>query len=493
MKRTILFISILLGIAMGAKAHDFSAVSPSGHTLYYFVLRDDIVGVTYPNDTARYYSNVWAGYPKPVGNVVIPDSVQYGGQWFRVLALDNGAFYSCTAISSITLPYDLRYIGKRVFSGCSSLGSINLESTRVYEIGRNAFYNCSSLHEIAFPQNVTVIDTLTFYNCTSLRKVTIPENIDTIKYHAFSGCDNIDTLLLNADSCIMSDGWVYFPFIRNDDVDYIYPEFVNTTMLNPKHIIIGDDVTVFDDFRLTTSTGSLYDGNSWYAYYGYTYNSNLKSITYGRNVHSMGAFSGNGLESITFKGTTPPIGYVSYLTSNSIISAPCYIPCGTTATYRNALPFLTNFVEAEGPSFSAVSEDNSKGAVQILNMPTCTNPNAVVNAIPANGYIFDHWSDGSTLNPYSLTITDDTELIAYFISTTGINDVAHWDGIELTVLGTILSMQGTQGETVNITDIMGRPVYNGHSTGELRIELPSSGVYFVRVGERPARKVMAVR
>ena len=99
--------------------------------------------------------------------------------------------------------------------------------------------------------------------------------------------------------------------------------------------------------------------------------------------------------------------------------------------------------------------------------------------------LFQYISD----DMYYLLIDD----IVISRNTTGINDVAHWDGIELTVLGTILSMQGTQGETVNITDVMGRPVYNGHSTGELRIELPSSGVYFVRVGERPARKVMAVR
>ena len=466
MKRTILFISILLGIAIGAKAqnsgYDFSAVSPSGHTLYYYVLRDDIVGVTFPNDTATHYSNVWVGYQKPVGNVVIPDSVQYGGQWFRVLLLNNGAFFSCTAISSITLPYDLRIIGKIAFYGCSSLGSINLESTRVYKIGRDAFYNCSSLHEIAFPQNVTVIDTFTFSYCTSLRKVTIPENIDTIKYYPFYHCPNIDTIFFNADSCIVHTG------------------------LDAKHFIIGDNVTIVNDLRLVRLLNNEY-------YRSYT--SNLKSITFGRNVRWAGGFSGNSLESITFKGTTPPAVSISVFTggTSTHLGIPCYIPCGTISTYINHLPFFTNFVEAEGPSFSAVSEDNSKGVVQILNMPTCTNPNAVVNAIPANGYIFDHWSDGSTLNPYSLTITDDTELIAYFISTTGINDVAHWDGIELTVLGTILSMQGTQGETVNITDVMGRPVYNGHSTGELRIELPSSGVYFVRVGERPARKVMAVR
>ncbi len=64
--------------------------------------------------------------------------------------------------------------------------------------------------------------------------------------------------------------------------------------------------------------------------------------------------------------------------------------------------------------FSAVSADDSTGAVNVLTEPSCTNDNAVLSAVPADGYRFDHWSTGSTDNPYTLTITSDTTITAFF-------------------------------------------------------------------------------
>ena len=75
---------------------------------------------------------------------------------------------------------------------------------------------------------------------------------------------------------------------------------------------------------------------------------------------------------------------------------------------------FTNFIESSAASFSAVSNNNAMGSVQILTMPTCTNPQAVVYAVANSGYQFDHWSDNSTSNPYSLTVNEDMELTAYF-------------------------------------------------------------------------------
>ncbi len=40
---------------------------------------------------------------------------------------------------------------------------------------------------------------------------------------------------------------------------------------------------------------------------------------------------------------------------------------------------------------------------------------------------------------------------------------------------------------------MGRTVHHSTAGTMLRVDLPAAGVYFVRVGERTARKVVAVR
>ncbi|MBO4739198.1 MAG: leucine-rich repeat domain-containing protein, partial [Bacteroidales bacterium] len=71
---------------------------------------------------------------------------------------------------------------------------------------------------------------------------------------------------------------------------------------------------------------------------------------------------------------------------------------------------------AQWYNFSVLSEDTNKGTVQIVTQPTQSNPQATIVAIPGIGYVFDHWSDGNTQNPRTLTVTQDSVLIAFFAS-----------------------------------------------------------------------------
>ena len=74
----------------------------------------------------------------------------------------------------------------------------------------------------------------------------------------------------------------------------------------------------------------------------------------------------------------------------------------------------------------------------------------------------------------------------------GIGDV-EWEGIELDLQGSALTIHGATGEPVTVTDLMGRCLYSARATEPTHVALPSAGVYFVRVGDRPARKVVAAR
>lgn len=49
---------------------------------------------------------------------------------------------------------------------------------------------------------------------------------------------------------------------------------------------------------------------------------------------------------------------------------------------------------------------------------------ATLTAVPAAGYQFVRWSDGTTDNPYTFVVTDDVTLTAEFTQTTGVQDVA---------------------------------------------------------------------
>ena len=67
-------------------------------------------------------------------------------------------------------------------------------------------------------------------------------------------------------------------------------------------------------------------------------------------------------------------------------------------------------------NFSITSENVNKGTVQIVVQPSQDNPQATFIALPNTGYEFHHWSDGNVQNPRSLTVTQDTALVAYFVS-----------------------------------------------------------------------------
>lgn len=76
------------------------------------------------------------------------------------------------------------------FSGCTALTSVTLPSTLEY-IGGKAFYQCTSLSSITIPDSVTTIGVKAFYNCTGATSLTISSSLDTIASEAFGYCRNL--------------------------------------------------------------------------------------------------------------------------------------------------------------------------------------------------------------------------------------------------------------------------------------------------------------
>ena len=124
-------------------AYDFSAALGKGDSLYYNIISDSTVEVTYDvkvNLPTRFNFG---------GHIVIPTTVTHGGKNYRVTKIGDMAFRYCPLIDSVTIPEGVESIGKFAFQKCTSLQWVNPFSASLREVGESAFNNCKLL-EVCF-------------------------------------------------------------------------------------------------------------------------------------------------------------------------------------------------------------------------------------------------------------------------------------------------------------------------------------------------------
>ena len=356
----IVFAVAMLLFAHSGWAFDFYAIN-SGDTIYYNITNNTIpytVEVTW--GTSINNNNY-------TGSVVIPSSVSY-----------NGRMYNVTSI------------------------------------GNNAFSNCATLTAITIPNSVTSIDFLAFYNCTGLTSVTIPSSVTRIGMNPFAGCTSLMTInIANGNNHFVSNNGILFNYAQDTLIAYpagkIGGYTIPSTVTN-----IGSDA-----FRGCSGLTSVTIGNSVTSFGDEAFSdcSGLTSITIPDSVTSIGgsAFTGcTGLTSVTFRRANTMIENNSF---NSLpVGLPIHIPCGSSAWYINKLPNFSNFIEELQYSYSVTSQDTLKGTVATVTAPTCNTHSWTISATANTGYTFSCWSDGNTQNPRTLTVTQDTVLVASFTS-----------------------------------------------------------------------------
>lgn len=232
-KRAFRSILLLLLLSMGisnafAVDYDFSAVAPSGQTLYYRITNPSTyeVQVTYPhkvtmrkkaNQTTTYYTShysYWQDFDKPIGDIIIPSRVEFNDVLYSVTSIRENAFcggeivvgatwyngyyiggsvsqVKLSGITSITFPRSVTSIGYSAFYYCTGLASIDIPNNSVTSIESDVFYGCSSLTSVILPNSVTSIGMYAFRSCTNLASVTFGNSVATIEYEAFLYCRHI--------------------------------------------------------------------------------------------------------------------------------------------------------------------------------------------------------------------------------------------------------------------------------------------------------------
>ncbi|MFI3240001.1 MAG: leucine-rich repeat domain-containing protein [Bacteroidales bacterium] len=223
-----------------------------------------------------------------------------------ITSIDNNLFWECSALTSITIPDNVKTIGSRAFARCTSLSEIDF-GTGVSSIGVFAFTACDGLVELVIPDNVTFIDEWAFSSCANLTTVRLSSTMETISNYMF----------------------------------YFSSKLANVT--------IPEGITSID-------------GTSFYNC------AEIKSITLPSTMSAIGANNFQGCEKIVevyAKNPTPSMNVGANFESDIYANATLYVPIGSLELYKVANDWcdFENIVESDFSGVESVTSDNIKFVV----------------------------------------------------------------------------------------------------------------------------------
>ncbi|MBR5983232.1 MAG: leucine-rich repeat domain-containing protein [Bacteroidales bacterium] len=332
-------------------------------------------------------------------SLTIPDSVSIIGE---------SAFEFC-GFSSLTIGNNVTSIGSYAFfnsgiftlnynaTNCTSIGEYNgiTENTNTYVliIGENVetipsglFRGCTGLTEITIPNSVTSIGENTFYGCNELTVITIGSSAENIGESAFDDCDNISNINIFAE----------IPPTLDNNV------FTETTY---------NSATLWVPCR----TASVYRNDDKWGQFTDIRNDNttLFSIVALTADYDMGSVTGEGeysCETDVTINAIPNNGFRFVFWNDGNTDNP------RTITVISDSTFVANFEEIPTYIITTLSNDNEYGSVSGSGTYE-ENSEAILTAIPNQGYCFTSWDDENTDNPRTIIVTSDRTFIANFSET----------------------------------------------------------------------------
>jgi hypothetical protein len=447
---------------------------------------------------------------------------------------------------------------KRLFINDTIVTRIDI-SDSVMLINDYAFYNDTAIVSVSLGNNVHLIGNKSFAYCSKLHNITIPVGVDTIGKGCFSGCIQLDSISINdpnppvliredngtlstfannpsnqkiyvpcgSDLTYMNDtNWgVYSSRIFERPIDFEVYTFITDSVEGTIAIIQqgGNDVTCDSSCIIYAVPNFGYYFDHWSN--GNTSNpdtlhlvgdstvtaffaKNKHTFTLNCNDSSMGTLMGSGeyryCDTVYFVARPNPHHYV-YIAHSSIYSTVDgsqyyyqwfgdYINDTMWFVMPNEDISIDVQFRIDNHSVTLMVNDENAGTVSGNGNFDYGTP-AILIAAPFEGYHFVRWSNGNSNNPYAITVTQDTTLMAFFepdsnsdiqIPVSNEIIVAHFPG---SILVDCLS-----GEDVQLLDIDGHILDTRSGKDKtIRFDIPSSGIYFIKVRGMAAKKVVVIK
>ncbi|MBQ8291547.1 MAG: leucine-rich repeat protein [Clostridia bacterium] len=134
-----------------------------------------------------------------------------------LISIDQWAFYGCTGLTELALPANITAIPYGVFSDCTGLTGITLPANLI-SIGQSAFYGCSDLQEVTFPESLATIDYEAFYGCSGLTEVVLPDSLTSLGGRTFLECTGL-TKVYVGKSLSSFDIWSFGGYLKLQTIE----------------------------------------------------------------------------------------------------------------------------------------------------------------------------------------------------------------------------------------------------------------------------------
>ena len=531
-------------------------ILPTGDTLYFVVTQYDVILTNikgnYFSDSennidregllrglynnymiptgAHHYNNISPStYTGVCKDIVIPDTLRLAnGSKFPVTRIYSGAFADADWLKSVVIPNTVRRIGVMAFVRCRNLERV----------------------EILGGENTIDIDCMAFAACYNLKKVILPScNIETAAFYGAT----MDTIIMNGNCRFTKYGHYATPSGRNieetppfeHDSISVYPSHgpwttliladTVTEMTVPMTYNIGGysfafpsklrkfgifntshfNITLPDSLEWFKQIGAHYiqelvipddakievlsQGNSYYESDNYNHIKcySLRKLTTGKCVRRLGitgAVESYALDSVIIRSRN-----LMGLRREAFPFRDIHIivPCGKLDEYRDMAGQTTNLYFSEDTTNCNImvevrSNNEQWGTVSGGGLYE-VNTTATLRATPRSGHSFVSWSNGETQNPLIFEVVDDTVITAFFSEYEGIEE-SIYDNYSVYTNGNNIVIHGANGLPISVIGVDGKTiVYFPKAESDLSIPIDKTGVYLVKIGNNPARKVTVIR
>ena len=429
-----------------SEAPNLGKVFSTSDGLWWKVNGPDTVMLLPENNKAQNY----AGSYKSFTELVIPSSVVFEGETYRVSAIAAEAFFYNNKIVSVTLPNTIEQIGAYAFWNCKALKSINLPDS-ILRIESYGLYYVPAALEI--PANVTYIGDSAF-SFSGIVTADMPDSLQEIGDSAFSFCKSLETVLMPKHVEKLGQTIFY------QSKALSYAELPQDLTEIPANMFM--DCESLKYIHIPASVTRVGDG----AFYG----AGLERLTLPDGLKEIGqwAFCSLKIKEINIPDSVEKIEYRAFIYADKV--EKCYIGSGVKEIGKDAFYFWNNKVEDQ----TGVMHVKTNEAAKLLRYSGYGHE-ILVDGVPYTSYFGGQFTVGG----FSYMPTSDTtvELVAIADGTAG---------NKFTIPSTATN-EG-DGKTYTVTSLSDRLLFQNQSVYDLT--LPDT---IEKTGERTFDQMMNLR